>query len=331
VEIRLITEAGSRPVSPDSVDEVLVQGEGFLWIDLDHTDEKGMALLTNNIKVNPTDLEQCHNRTPVPLLHVYAGYLFSAINGLARGVDGRLHFQPLKAFMTTKLLFTVIGPCHEALTYEAAHSELIKYRSLLDADEVRPATPLGLLSSIRFQMLHAQEEMTRWAASRISELERLMLLRDPVQSESLLQDLFALRHDVQTIRTNAAQTYETFHHLIETLESQQGLMPVDPRRIQELLQGFGHLRNTADLEREYLQELLDLFQTRVSTELNRFVRKVTAWGFIGISWTVIAGIYGMNFTVMPELNWTYGYAWSLGVMLAVGVVLYVVFHRRGWL
>ena len=46
-----------------------------------------------------------------------------------------------------------------------------------------------------------------------------------------------------------------------------------------------------DLEREYLQEMIDLFQTRMSTELNRFVRKVTAWGSIGIAWTVIVALY----------------------------------------
>ena len=67
---------------------------------------------------------------------------------------------------------------------------------------------------------------------------------------------------------------------------------------------------TTDLEREYLQEMLDLFQTPVATELNRFVRRVTAWGIIGIAWTVIVGVYGMNF---------------------VAVVLTVFFRRHGWL
>ena len=58
--------------------------------------------------------------------------------------------------------------------------------------------------------------------------------------------------------------------------------------------------NTTDLEREYLQEMLDLFQTRVSTELNRFVRKITALGSVGLAWTVIVGLYGMNFTTCPS-------------------------------
>jgi magnesium transporter len=47
--------------------------------------------------------------------------------------------------------------------------------------------------------------------------------------------------------------------------------------------------------------------------------------------TLIAGIYGMNFRHMPELNWTYGYPLALGGMLAVMIVLYVVFKKKGWL
>ena len=85
-------------------------------------------------------------------------------------------------------------------------------------------------------------------------------------------------------------------------------MRVDLRRPEELRRAYGHLKTTTDLEREYLQEMVDLFQTRVATELNRFVRKITAWGTIGIAWTVIAGIYGMNFTHMPKLDWRFGYA-----------------------
>jgi magnesium transporter len=99
----------------------------------------------------------------------------------------------------------------------------------------------------------------------------------------------------------------------------------------ELRQGFRHLQNTADLEREYLQEMIDLFQTRVATELNRFVRKVTAWGSVAIAWTVIVGLYGMNFAYMPELSWRWGYPGVLVVMAVVGTVLAVLFRRRGWL
>jgi magnesium transporter len=44
----------------------------------------------------------------------------------------------------------------------------------------------------------------------------------------------------------------------------------------------------------------------------------------------IAGIYGMNFDVIPELHWQYGYAWALALMVASSLVLSIVFRRIQW-
>ena len=71
----------------------------------------------------------------------------------------------------------------------------------------------------------------------------------------------------QTIRTGAAQAFQTYTGLLESLE-EDGLLGIDERRVRDLRQGFGQLVQTDDLEREYLQEMIDLFPTRVSTELN---------------------------------------------------------------
>jgi magnesium transporter len=330
VEVRLINDGESLTLPADAVPEAVSRG-GVVWIDFDHTDEDGMALLANLIKVYPADLQDCYTRTPVPKIHAYSDHLFSAINGVARGADGRLHFQPLKVFMNADVVVTVLGPTHAALAIDAAHRELTLVGQLLDSRAISPASPLELVTAIRFQMLRAQEELTGSAASRIVQLEQRIMRTDPVKADVLLHDLVEVRHDLQTIGTNAAQTYESYVQLIDTLGSQEGLLRLDLRRINELKQGFSHLKNTTDLEREYLQEMLDLFQTRASTELNRFVRQITAWGTIGIAWTVIAGIYGMNFTHMPELNWRYGYAYALILMAVIGLGLIAPFRRKGWL
>ena len=233
--------------------------------------------------------------------------------------------------MNGVVVVTVLGPTHKALTAASAHRELTEVGRLLDAGALRPASPLELVTAIRFQMLRAQEELTGQAAGRIAKLEERIMQTDPVKADALLRDLVDVRHDLQTIGTNAAQTYETYVKLISTLGSQEGLLRLDVRRLDDLKQGFSHLKNTTDLEREYLQEMLDLFHTRASTELNRFVRQITAWGTIGIAWTVIAGIYGMNFTHMPELNWYYGYPYAIGLMVVTGLVLGLLFRRKGWL
>jgi Mg2+ and Co2+ transporter CorA len=330
VEVRLITNGGVRALPV--IDAPGVRSfDGIAWLDLDYTDEDGMALLAKLVQTRPADVQDCASRVPVPKLHVYAEHHYSAINGVARGTDGRLHFQPWKIFLTPALVVTILGPTHAALTAEAARRELISVRQRLDSGTFHPASAFEIVSSLRFEMLRAQELMIGAAASGIAQLEQRVMVTDPVRAEALLQDLVEIRHDLQTIGTNAAQTQESYVHLLQTLDSSDELMPVDRRRVEEMRQGFSHLKNTTDLEREYLQELLDVFQTRVSTELNRFVRKITAFGTIGIAWTVIAGIYGMNFTHMPELNWRYGYPSAIAAMVIVGSALAILFRRRGWL
>jgi magnesium transporter len=331
VDICLITQAGVRPVAPEAVAPTLERGAGIVWVDLGHDDGVGMQLLSRLLRTRPADVADCHVRMPLPKLHAYGDHYFSAINGLAPGTDGRLYFLPLKIFFTADLLVTVMGPTSETLTPAAARRDLALVRNRLAAHELVPGSAFELVSAIRFQMLRTHEALVADAAARAAELEKRVLGIDPVKAEKELVTLFGLRHDLQTIRTNAAQTHELYVHLIDVLGSREGLMPLDVRRLNDLRLGFSHLRNTVDLEREYLQEVLELLQTRVSTELNRFVRKITAWGTIGIAWTVIVGIYGMNFPNLPGIEWRFGYVVALGLMLLVGVVLAVLFRRRGWL
>jgi magnesium transporter len=331
MEARLISLAGAASLSMTEVRDAAARDGGTLWLDFDHTDEDGMALLGELIDARPSDIQECHNRSPVPKMRFYPDHHFSAINGLARGSDGRLHFQPLKLFLTPKALITVLGPTSSSLTSEIARGELAAVRHRLDSGQLRPASSFELVAAIRAEEMRTHEDLITESSARIAQLERDVSQKDPVKAEALLQDLFDLRHDLEAIRTSAAQAAESFANLIETMDLQEGLMQTDLRRVRNSQQGFRHLQHTADLEREYLQEMIDLFQTRVSTELNRFVRKVTAWGSIGIAWTVIVGLYGMNFTSMPGLRTQWGYPAVLVLMLIVGVLLAVLFRRRGWL
>ena len=331
MDVCVVDTTGVRPVSTEAAVAVVESGTGIAWIDLGHDEREGMRLLVDLLHAQPDDVDDCFNRLPVPKLHAYADHYFSAINGLARGTDGRLYFQPLKIFFTANVLITVMGPTSAALDPAAVHRDLTLIRDRLDTPQLRPRSAFDLVTAIRLQMLRSQESLVADAAARAADLEKRVMGNDPVKAEAVLNSLFSLRHDLQTIRTNAAQTHELYVHLIETLDSQEGLMPLDTRRLNDLRLGFGHLRNTVDLQREYLQEVLDLLQTRVSTELNRFVRKITAWGTIGIGWTVIVGVYGMNFPNIPGLDWPYGWAFAFGLMVLVGVVLGVLFRRRGWL
>ena len=71
--------------------------------------------------------------------------------------------------------------------------------------------------------------------------------------------------------------------------------------------------------------------TEVSIAQGEEVKKISAWAAILFAPSLVGGVYGMNFTHMPELNWVLGYPMALLLMLAVSVVLYLVFKRRSWI
>lgn len=324
MRVRRVTDDGVT----DEAAAAAGAGEGLLWIDLDHDDHDGMALLPALFAVREDDLDDCHLRTPVPKVHRYPDHHFTAINGLVRGADDRLYFQPLKIFQNPRVVVTVLGPTSASLAGDAARREIAAVHGRLDDDRWRPRTSLDLITALRREMMATLERLIGQAAARIGDVEQRVRTADPVRSERLLDELFALRHDLQTVRTCAAQAHQTYTNMLDTAGDADGLLEVDVRRVTELRQGFGHLVQTVDLEREYLQEMLDLFQTRVATELNRFVRRVTAWGTIGIAWTVIVGVFGMNFAATPGLDQPWGFP---AVMVSVAVALAVWFRRHGWL
>jgi magnesium transporter len=82
---------------------------------------------------------------------------------------------------------------------------------------------------------------------------------------------------------------------------------------------------------ELSSELLRSYDSRLNTSMNERINRLTVITlFIGL-WTVVAGIYGMNFEFMPELGWKLGYPFALGIMLAASAIVYAVLKRNKWL
>ena len=80
-----------------------------------------------------------------------------------------------------------------------------------------------------------------------------------------------------------------------------------------------------------VQFLLDATLGFISIEQNNTIKVLTVVSIVGIPPTLIASIYGMNFKVMPELEWHYGYAYGLSLIGLSIVVPLAIFWRRGWL
>jgi magnesium transporter len=80
-----------------------------------------------------------------------------------------------------------------------------------------------------------------------------------------------------------------------------------------------------------LSSAFDANLSRIGVQQNDDMRRMSAWAAIAAVITVLAGIYGMNFVHMPELNWSFGYTGAILLMIGLSVVLYRRFKKSGWL
>ncbi len=77
--------------------------------------------------------------------------------------------------------------------------------------------------------------------------------------------------------------------------------------------------------------LLDATLGMINNEQNAIIKILSVAALVFLPPTLVAGVYGMNFRLLPELNWEYGYPFALILMLISAVLPYLVFRRRGWL
>jgi magnesium transporter len=88
---------------------------------------------------------------------------------------------------------------------------------------------------------------------------------------------------------------------------------------------------TVEIYRDMTSGLLDLYMNSTSNKMNETIKVLTILSTIFIPLTFIAGVYGMNFKYMPELEYKYGYYVILGVMVVVAIGMLIFLKRKKWL
>ncbi len=89
--------------------------------------------------------------------------------------------------------------------------------------------------------------------------------------------------------------------------------------------------DSVEIYREILTEMLETHLSSVSNRLNEIMKVLTLIATIFMPLTFLAGVYGMNFKHMPELEWKYGYGMAWSLMLVVGAGMFMFFRRKKWM
>ncbi len=110
------------------------------------------------------------------------------------------------------------------------------------------------------------------------------------------------------------------------------LVPPEARvYFQDIYDHTLRLAELADISRETLTSALDVHLSTVSNNLNTVMKKMTVISTVLMSSALIAGIYGMNFRNMPELNWFWGYPFALLLMIVSGLAILGIFRWKKYL
>jgi len=153
------------------------------------------------------------------------------------------------------------------------------------------------------------------------------LLENP--TAETLQGLHSLKRELAYIRKSIWPLRE----LVSALERSESKLIQENTHLY-LRDAYDHtiqVIDTVETFRDLLSGMLDLYLSSISNRMNEVMKVLTIIATIFIPLTLIAGIYGMNFRFMPELEWQLSYPIILLAMTFVGVLMLVYFKRKNWL
>jgi len=169
------------------------------------------------------------------------------------------------------------------------------------------------------------------SASKVEEyMEDIeeVLLNPMNKVNNIGQEIQERRHDYMTIRKNSQPLKEQFPKLIR---SEMGIVKEDMMPIYgDLSDQIQFIVQTIEGCRDIISSLVDLYISNNDLKMNAIMKRLTVVSTIFIPLTFLVGVWGMNFAVMPELYWKYGYAIAWGIMIAVGILTWLFLKKKDW-
>ncbi len=146
---------------------------------------------------------------------------------------------------------------------------------------------------------------------------------------SVIAKIHSLKRDLLLLRRTAWPMREAVSSL--SREEHECLSPTTRTYLRDVYDHSVQILDMIETYREFASGLTETYMTAMSTRMNEIMKVLTIVSTIFVPLTFLAGVYGMNFEVLPELHFKYGYLafWIICVILAVSMIVW--FRRRKWL
>lgn len=310
----------------EAVAEVAARG-GFVWVGLHSPDESDLAEVAERFGLHPLAVEDAIHAHQRPKLETYGDDQLFAVLKTVRycphteltATTEVIEVGEVMAFLGRDFIVTV---------RHGDHTELSPLRARLEEDcRLLERGPSAVLHAVADHIVDGYLEAADALQDDVDVLEGSVFSNRSERRD--VERIYLLKRELVELRKAVAPLDTPLRVL-----SGRELPLVDPVVREYFRDVDDHLMRARDhinSHEELLGSILQASLAQLSVAQNEDVRKITAWAAIIAVPTAVAGIYGMNFKYMPELEWRYGYAMALSVMFTACFLLYRGFRRNGWL
>ena len=291
------------------------------WINIKGVHDSGLiSNLGEYFEIHPLVLEDILNTNQRPKIEVFDNYLFIVLKMLS--------YNEEKNVVDSEQVSLIMGPGYVISLQEKEEDIFDPLRERLRKGKGRIRTVgadylayaiLDVITDNYFLMLEKLGE-------QMEEFEE-RLLRGPDQET--LKQLYVLKRETLLIRKSVWPLREVVTQL-ERSESPliaKGTLPF----IRDLYDHIIRIIDTVETHRDMTAGLIELYLSSISNRMNEVMKVLTIIATIFIPLTFIAGLYGMNFANMPELEWPWAYFAVLFIMLVIGAGMLFYFRRKRWI
>ena len=269
--------------------------------------------------IHPLVLEDILNTSHRPKIEVFEKYLYTVIKMLSLDeATGEIKIEQVSIISMDNVVITLQerpGDVFDTIR------KRIKDKRLRIRRRGTDYLTYALIDTIVDKYFHILEN---WE-EKIEVLEEAILYDS---TKSTLDQIYQMKHSLIFLKKAVAPIREMLDNLLQ--DELDLLKPETLPYIRDVYDHILQILDTIDNYREIIFGLIDAFNSIMGNRMNEVMKVLTIIATLFIPLTFIAGVYGMNFSYMPELGWKYGYFTVWGIMLVIAFIMIIYFKRKNW-
>jgi len=302
--------------------QIVFEAPTFKWIDVTGPSREELEALAAEYGLHPLSVQDCLDPQHLPKHERVGAFSFVILRAYDENAPPDADTtqsltRKVALFFDGKLLITI----HRAELGFLTELKRQPPRALAENEPPGAVRVLEIASGVIDSFWKPLED----AEKRITALEERSAHHR--ERPSLIHEVFHMKRRINAIRSTSRHTLETVKKL--TAASQEHVPPSP--RLNDVRENAESLYFATDEILEDANNLLSLTLAAADHETNEVVRVLTIFSAFFLPLTFIVGVYGMNFDVMPELRWRYGYPVVWAVMLGCSLAIYLWLRRKEWL